>query len=215
MEIEIILKVILTAVLGGIIGLEQHVTRKEAGLRANILIAIGSTLYTILSLKLAEISKTADPALMASQIVIGVGLLGAGVIVRSRFSSHGLINASVVWIVAAVGIAVGSGLYLISFMVTIFVVLILASLKFISLKLDIQSKLFSYVISTDDRASVLMDIKKIITESGIKYINANLKKVDNGFEVEIALNTSKNKNREFVEEVMQLPGVKEIASEYL
>ncbi|MCP4150502.1 MAG: MgtC/SapB family protein [bacterium] len=215
MEIEIILKVILTAVLGGIIGLEQHVTRKEAGLRANILIAIGSTLYTILSLKLAEISKTADPALMASQIVIGVGLLGAGVIVRSRFSSHGLINASVVWIVAAVGIAVGSGLYLISFMVTIFVVLILTSLKFISLKLDIQSKLFSYVISTDDRASVLIDIKKIITESGIKYVNANLKKVDNGFEVEIALNTSKNKNHEFVEEVMQLPGVKEIASEYL
>ncbi len=215
MEIEIFLKILLSAVLGGIIGLEREISQKGAGLRTNILIAVGSTLFTILSFKLAELSKGADPTRLAVQIVIGTGLLGAGAIIRARFITQGLTTAASIWITAAIGISVGIGYYLLSFIVTIFVVLIFLALNYISSFLESQDQLHAYVISTEERASVLIDVKKIIRELGLKYMDARMKKVEGGYEIEIALNTSKTKNQGFVERVMQLSGVKEIASEHL
>lgn len=215
MEIENLLKILLSAVLGGIIGFEREMSQKEPGLRTNILITIGSTLLTILSLKLAELSNAADPTRLVAQIIIAAGLLGAGVIIRARFSVQGLTSAAFIWISAVIGISVGIGYYLTSFIITVFVVLIFTSLKYISFILDPYKKLYGYTMSTEDKASVLIEIKKIITELGINYINANLRKVEDGYEIEIALSTSKTKNREFVEKVMQLPGVKEITSEHL
>jgi putative Mg2+ transporter-C (MgtC) family protein len=215
MEIEIILKILLSAVLGGIIGLEREISHKDAGLRTNILIAVGSTLLTILSINLAELSKVGDPARLAAHIITGIGFIGAGAIIQARFSIHGLTTAATIWSVAAIGIAVGSGYYSLSLIVTIVVVLILTSLKYISLILEKQSQLYPYIIATEDRASVLIDIKKIITELGIKYINAKIKKVAEGYEIEISLITSQVKNQKFIERVMQIPEVKETVSETL
>jgi putative Mg2+ transporter-C (MgtC) family protein len=216
MEIEIILKLLLAAVLGGIIGFERELSQqKETGLRICILIALGSTLITALSLKLAELSKTSDLAQVAAPVIIGIGLLGAGAIVRARFSVQGLTTAAVIWIVAAIGISVGSGYYLISFIVATFVVLILTGLKYLSTFLETQEQLYAYVITTGDSATVLLEVKKVIRELNLKYIDARLRKVDEGYEIEITLSTSKTKNQGFVEKVMQLPGVKEIISEHL
>lgn len=216
MEIEIVLKLLLAAVLGGIIGFEREISQqKETGLRICILIAVGSTLITALSLKLAELSKTSDLAQVAAPVIIGIGLLGAGAIVRARFSVQGLTTAAIIWIVAAIGISVGSGYYLISFIIAIFVVLILTALKYLSTFLETQDQLYAYVIATEDSATVLLEVKKIIRELNLKYIDARLRKVDEGYEIEITLSTSKTKNQSFVEKVMQLPGVKEIISEHL
>ncbi|MCP5106571.1 MAG: MgtC/SapB family protein [bacterium] len=214
MEIEIILKVLLAAVLGGLIGLERQISQKDAGLRTCILIAIGTALFTVLSLNLVEPSKTADPSRLAAHIITGIGLLGAGVIIRARFSDRGLTTAATIWIVAGIGISVGSGYYLASLFVTIFVVLVLTALKYISAMLESQGQMHAYVIATEDRASVLIEVKKIIRELGLKYIDSRLRKVDEGYEIEISLVTSKTKNQGFVEKVMQLPGVKEIISEH-
>ncbi len=215
MEIEIFLKILLSAVLGGIIGLEREISQKGVGLHTNILIAVGSTLFTILSFKLAELSKGADPTRLAVQIVIGIGLLGAGAIIRSRSITQGLTAAASIWITAAIGISVGIGYYLLSFIVTIFVVMIFVALNYISSFLESQDQLNVYVISTEERASVLIEVKNIIRELGLKYMDARMRKVEGGYELEIALNTSKTKNQGFVEKVMQLSGVKEIVSEHL
>jgi putative Mg2+ transporter-C (MgtC) family protein len=156
-----------------------------------------------------------DPTQLAAQIVIGVGLLGAGAIIRARFTTQGLTTAASIWITAAIGISVGIGTYLLSFVVTIFVVLIFLVLNYISSFLESQDQLHAYMISTEERALVLIEVKKIIRELGLKYTDARMRKMEGGYEIEIALHTSKTKNQEFVERVMQLSGVKEIASEHL
>ncbi|MCP4217978.1 MAG: MgtC/SapB family protein [bacterium] len=215
MEIEIVLKLILSAVLGGIVGLERHLSQKDAGLRTCILLSVAATLFSILSIKLAGMGKGADPAVLSSQVVTAAGLLGGAAIIKARFTVHGLTTAATIWMVAAIGITVGSGYYLVAFVVAVFVALLMTSLKYISMVLDTQNNIYTYILSTEDRAAVLIEVKKTVTELGIKYINANLGKTPSGYELEITLNTSINKNREFIEKAMQLPGVKEITSEHL
>ncbi|HUU06434.1 MAG TPA: MgtC/SapB family protein [Patescibacteria group bacterium] len=215
MEVDIILKILLAAMLGGIIGLERELSHKEAGLRTNILIAIGSTLITILSFKIAALNKTADPARLTAQIVSGIGFLGAGAIIQARFAVHGLTTAATIWTVAAIGIAVGSGFYLVAFLVTIFVVLVLTVFKFLLAYLEKQKQNYVYLISTEEKASLLVDIRKVLTELNIRYTSARLNRKEGGYEFEIILSTSENKNRDFIEKIMLIKGVREVLSENL
>jgi putative Mg2+ transporter-C (MgtC) family protein len=215
MEIDIILKILLAAMLGGIIGLERELSHKEAGLRTNILIAIGSTLITILSFKIAAMSPGADPARLTAQIVSGIGFLGAGAIIQARFAVHGLTTAATIWTVAAIGIAVGSGFYLVAFLVAIFVVIVLTVFKLLLAYLEKQKLSFVYLIGTEEKASLLVDIRQVLTELNIHYSSARLNRKDNGYEFEIVFNTSENKNREFIEKIMLIKGVKEVLSENL
>ncbi|TFG74719.1 MAG: MgtC/SapB family protein [Chrysiogenales bacterium] len=215
MEIDFILKILLAAMLGGIIGLERELSHKEAGLRTNILIAIGSTLITILSFKIAALSKTADPARLTAQIVSGIGFLGAGAIIQARFAVHGLTTAATIWTVAAIGIAVGSGYYLVAFLVTIFVVLVLTVFKFLQAYMEKQKQNYIYLISTEEKASLLVDVRQVLTELNIRYSSARLNRKEGGYEFEIILSTSENKNRDFIEKIMLIKGVKEVLSENL
>jgi putative Mg2+ transporter-C (MgtC) family protein len=215
MELEILLKILLSAILGGIIGLEREISHKGAGLRTNILIAIGSTLLTILSFKFAILGKNVDPSRIAAQIVTGIGFLGAGAIIQARFSIHGLTTAASIWTVSAIGISVGSGYYLISFLITIFVVIILTFFKYISKIIEKQKNMFVYIIKTEDRASIFIEVKKVITELGINYINADFYKYKGEIEIEISFSSSQNKNEKFLDKVLQLKGVKKITSEKL
>jgi len=215
MELDILLKIFLAATLGGIIGLEREIHHKEAGLRTNILIAIGSTLLTVLSIKMAGYSAVSDPTRITAQIVTGVGFLGAGAIIQARFAIHGLTTAATIWTVAGIGIAVGSGHYLISFFITLFILFILIFFKAIAHILEKQKKAFAYIIKTEDRASVLAEIKNIMTETGIRYMHTKLSKTKREYLLEIVLTTSDIKNKEFIEKVLQLRGVKEINSESL
>ncbi len=215
MSLDIFLKILLAAALGGIIGMERELSHKEAGLRTNILIAIGSTLITILSFKIAAMSPGADPARLTAQIISGIGFLGAGAIIQARFAVHGLTTAATIWTVAAIGIAVGSGLYLVAFVVTIFVVIILTVFRYFIAYLEKQKQNYVYLIRTEEKASLLVDFRQVLSEIGIKYTSARLNRKGSGFEFEIILSTSEKKNREFVEKVMLLQGVKDILSENL
>ena len=215
MELEILLKILLSAILGGIIGLEREMSHKEAGLRTNILIAVGSTLLTILSFKFAILAKNVDPSRIAAQIVTGIGFLGAGAIIQAKFSIHGLTTAASMWTVSAIGISVGSGYYLISFLITIFIIIILTFFKYISKIIEKQKKMFVYIIKIEDRASIFTEIKKIITELGINYTNADFYKYKEGIEIEILFTSSQNKNEKFLERTLQLKGVNKITNEKL
>lgn len=215
MELEIILKILLAGVLGGIIGLEREISHREAGLKVNILIAVGAALMTVLAFKLAGGAKVPNPSPIAAHIVSALGFIGAGIIVQARFAVHGITSAATVWIAGAIGMAVGSGYYLTAFFAALFIVVGLVLLKRVSAVLEKPGNIYAYIISTEDNASVIIEVKKVVMELGIKYINANMKKAKEGYAIEMALKTSKNKNKEFLERVMQLPGVNEIASENL
>ncbi len=103
------LEVIMATLLGGIVGLDREKKFKSAGMKTHILICLGSTLYTAMSVLNAELVPTADPSRISAQIVSGIGFLGAGAIIQSNKSVFGLTTAATIWVVAAIGVAVGSG----------------------------------------------------------------------------------------------------------
>jgi putative Mg2+ transporter-C (MgtC) family protein len=107
-EVEIVIRLVLAAVIGGIIGFERELTKRPAGLRTNMLVCIGSALITLVSIYGFPGS---DPSRVAAQIVVGIGFLGAGTIFKMKDHVIGLTTAATLWVVAGIGIAVGTGLY--------------------------------------------------------------------------------------------------------
>jgi len=103
------IKIITALLLGGLIGWDREIKMKAAGLKTNILICIGSTLYTAISLVNLGPGINADPNRMAAQIVSGIGFLGAGAIIHGKGSVTGLTTAATIWVVAAIGVTIGSG----------------------------------------------------------------------------------------------------------
>ena len=108
-EIEIAVRLLLAAVFGAAVGYERRSADKPAGLRTLSLVAVGAALFTIVS---SFGFDTADQSRVAAQIVTGVGFLGAGTIIRSGTGVSGLTTAATIWATAAIGMAVGSGLYI-------------------------------------------------------------------------------------------------------
>lgn len=124
--VELTLRLLLAAGLGAAIGLEREFRRKPAGLRTNILIAVGSALFTMLSIVFAHSGGTADR--IAAQIVTGVGFLGAGAILRSGETIHGMTTAATIWVNAAIGVGAGAGEYAMSSVATLITLVVLAAL---------------------------------------------------------------------------------------
>jgi putative Mg2+ transporter-C (MgtC) family protein len=108
-DLELLQRLLLAAVLGGALGLEREWRNKDAGLRTNMLIAIGAALFTLMSIELSE--GRGDPARLAAQVVTGIGFLGAGAIMRTDAGIQGLTTAATIWVNAAVGVAAGGGEY--------------------------------------------------------------------------------------------------------
>ena len=121
-EIEIALRLLLAAVFGAAVGFERRSSDKPAGLRTLSLVAVGSALFTIISVFGFE---NADQSRVAAQIVTGVGFLGAGTILRSGTGISGLTTAATIWATAAIGMAVGSGMYIASAAGTVLMLVIL------------------------------------------------------------------------------------------
>lgn len=116
-DLELTQRLVTAALLGAILGLEREWKNKEAGLRTNILITIGSALFTLMSIELTD-GKTGDTSRVAAQIVTGIGFLGAGAIMRTNGGIQGLTTAATIWVNAAIGIAVGGGEYHLAFIAT-------------------------------------------------------------------------------------------------
>jgi putative Mg2+ transporter-C (MgtC) family protein len=107
---EALLRLALAAVLGAAVGVERELREREAGLRTHLLVALGAALFTIAGAYGFHTLRT-DPTRVAAQVVTGIGFLGAGAIIRQGFAVRGLTTAATLWVVAAIGIAVGAGYY--------------------------------------------------------------------------------------------------------
>ena len=115
-DIELIRRLVTAALLGMALGIEREMKQKDAGLRTNILIAVGAALFTLMSIELA--GPNGDQGRIAAQIVTGIGFLGAGAIMRTDAGIQGLTTAATVWVNAAVGVAAGGGSYHLAFIAT-------------------------------------------------------------------------------------------------
>ena len=129
----IYLRLILTVFLSGLIGLERQIHRRSAGLRTHILVSLGSCLIMLTSLFVFDIynGKAAiDPARIAAGVITGIGFLGAGAIIRDRENVKGLTTAASLWLVAAIGLAVGVGFYTASIAATALALIVLLFLRY-------------------------------------------------------------------------------------
>lgn len=134
---NLLVRIFLAAVLGGIIGIERDIHGRQAGLRTHLLVSAGAALFFILSTHIAtfdvivppEFTKVTDPGRIAAQIVTGIGFLGAGVILKEGLTVVGLTTAACLWIAAAIGMASAAGLYIVATSTTILALLSLTLLR--------------------------------------------------------------------------------------
>lgn len=111
-NLEIILKLLVSFVLGAAVGFEREKKAKPAGLKTISLISVGSCLMTIISIEFYKTFFTGDPGRIAAQIITGIGFLGAGSIIRSGATVKGLTTAATIWAIAGIGMAIALGLYI-------------------------------------------------------------------------------------------------------
>ena len=123
---DALIRLALAAVLGGAIGLDREFHEKPAGLRTNMLIALGSALFAILSVQLG--AGAGSPDRIAAQVVTGIGFLGAGAILRTGDHIHGLTTAATIWVNAAIGMAAGLGSYTVAIVGAAITLVVLAVL---------------------------------------------------------------------------------------
>lgn len=141
-SLVIVIRILLSAVLSGLIGFEREIKEHEAGLRTHILVSVGSTLFMLTSINIGFIYAHAgrvDPSRIAAGVVTGIGFLGAGAIIRYGGSIRGLTTAASIWAAAAIGLAVGTGMYWAS-VVTAFVVLTVLVLSRLEEKMELKKK---------------------------------------------------------------------------
>lgn len=136
-ELEIVFKLFLAALLGGLIGYERLIHRKPAGMRTHTLICIGATLFTIVSM---YVGGNSDPSRIAAGIVTGIGFIAAGIMFKAEDHIKGLTTASELWVLAAIGIAIGIGFYFVAIAGTIIILVILVPLKYIEEKAYTKKK---------------------------------------------------------------------------
>jgi putative Mg2+ transporter-C (MgtC) family protein len=131
---ESMVQVILATLLGGLIGVEREWRGRDAGLRTNMLIAMGACLFTVISIKGFPLqgSSAKDTARLAAQVVAGIGFLGAGAIIQTRGHAKGMTTAATIWMVAAIGVTVGVGAYALAVFSAVITVVILRFLRPVS-----------------------------------------------------------------------------------
>lgn len=113
-------KILIATLCGGLVGIEREMKHKVAGMKTNIMICVGATLFAATAFLIASFSHGADPTRIASQIVTGIGFLGAGAIFRSSNDKiRGLTSAALIWCLGGIGIIIAAGGYLVSILVTL------------------------------------------------------------------------------------------------
>lgn len=126
---QIIIRIVVSVILSGLVGIEREKLRRPAGIRTHMLVGVGATLVMLTSLYLYESFPNVQVDRMGSQVISGIGFLGAGTIIRQRNSVQGLTTAAGLWAVACVGLAVGTGFYLAAIMSAFMVLITLTLFK--------------------------------------------------------------------------------------
>ena len=169
------LSLCVALVLGAIIGMERELSDKAAGLRTNILICVGSCLFMIVSKNFTGV-QDADPTRIAAQIVTGIGFIGAGAIMHQGEQVSGLTTAATIWVVAAIGMAVGVGDYSIGAFTTVVTLLVQVLFPRLDAYVDELRQRHTFKISSDLDDNGLEQIKTIFRDADVKVLRRKLMK---------------------------------------
>ncbi len=167
LRLDLLGSLIVAAILGSAIGMEREIQGKSAGLRTNSLICVGACLFTELSIALTG-PGTGDPSRVAAQIVTGVGFIGAGTIMRGRGAVTGLTTAATIWLVAAVGMAVGAGWTMEAAGATLLTLVVLSVLGRMESHLEFKSGSSEVRLRLKADERYLERIEEMVGESGAR-----------------------------------------------
>lgn len=164
-----LLRILLSFVAGALIGLEREMNNQPAGLRTHILISIGSTLVMLISVFITQVYESpGDPGRIAAQVVSGIGFLGAGAILKFGADIKGLTTAASIWAMAAVGLAIGAGMYSISLLSVVIILFALTAMNFFEKKVFKDRTLRKIEIVVKKRNSDLQLITGILKRHDVR-----------------------------------------------
>lgn len=209
LRLELLVQLTLAVVLGGAVGLERELKGKPAGLRTNILIATGATLFTVLSYRMAV---GGDVGRVAAQILTGVGFIGAGTILHTRGAVTGLTSAATIWVVSAIGMAVGARAYLEALLATLLVMLVLAGLGPVEGFMARQAARSRLLIHARPEASAVEELEALVRRTGLELdrVQSRVENVD--LVVELELRGPKRLHDQLLIAVLHHPGVRSVSS---
>lgn len=212
-DLDIFIKLVLSVVLGGVIGWERETHGRAAGLRTHILVSLGSCLIMLTSIFIFDAYKTqtsCDPARIAAGVVTGIGFLGAGTILRYRASVIGLTTAASVWAVSAIGLAVGVGFYYASIVTTLLVILTLWLVAKFEKRLIRKNLNRGLILESKIDAKRLHKIKSLLENHQIEIKDFDVEKLEGSEDAilrfDIKLTSHKNDDTIIIE-LLKLDGV--------
>ncbi len=177
-------RLLLAAVLGGAVGLERELNRKPAGIRTNMLICLGAALFTVVSWEMAG-AYTGDHTRIAAQIVTGIGFIGAGVVIHERGTIVGVTSAATIFVVAAIGMAVGAGLPVTGIFTALLVLASLVIIGHFEVRFGLHAELMKFRITAPATGEDVADkVRKIIDDLGIQTRSWNTHRTGEGLLVE-------------------------------
>jgi len=204
-----LVRLIIAAFLGGIIGLEREAKRKPAGLRTNLFICFGSAMFTILSDRLAG-HYGGDHTRIAAQIIPGIGFIGAGSILHSRGSVTGLTTAATLFVVASVGMAVGGGLYLPAIFATMVILIALHFLGWAETRWNLKPMVMAYEVTGPNAESMISDINKILEEEKRIMQTIQVGRADHHFRVQFTVDGTWQEHQDVMQKLRALPSLSNV-----
>lgn len=169
-----VFKLLLSLLLGCSVGMERKRKGQIAGIRTFALISMGATLAMILSIYVPQVYlglKNGDPGRIAAQVITGIGFLGAGAIIQSKGSVRGLTTAAGIWIVATIGMSVGVGLYTLSVIATLLIILVLTGLEVVEHRLRLGGESRIIRIRVNDIISDITPYRALLRKNHVNLVN--------------------------------------------
>jgi len=216
-----LVKLLLAALLGAMIGLEREIHGRPAGFRTHLLVSLGACLYVITSIHFYTLFGNfsgmqpvgVDPGRVAAQVVAGIGFLGAGAIIREKFSVRGLTTAACLWMAAAIGVACGVGLFGISIVVTLVSLLSLLLLKKIEAKLSRDTYIYLR-LWCEDRPGLTELIDAALASGDIYPQQTSIEKNIATAEIHLVYqvrSSTKDLAKDSVEALAAIPGMRRLS----
>ena len=179
-EWDILIRLLIAAGLGAVVGFERERSQQPAGLRTHIILVVGSTLAMTLSVNLAiqfqPLVPNGDPARLAAQVISGIGFLGAGAIFRYGVSIKGLTTATSLWTMAVVGLVVGAGHYLAAIGATALILVVLFVINIVEDKLINPYQQIGLTLSAVDHPGIIKELKKLLEKHDARYARFTIQK---------------------------------------
>ena len=203
---SILARLAWAALLGSLIGLERNVRRRPSGMRTGFCVCLGAAFFTIISVELARRTGDSGATRIASNIVQGIGFLGAGVILRERGSVVGLTTAATIFATAAIGMAAGSGMYLASGAACLFVLFALVVLVYFENALHLKRRYMLFRITTQSPADIVAEIHKVFGEMNVAVDNLQLSLADGKNLIQFDADVSMRQQEKIAASLMK-PGI--------